>query len=300
MDAIKQRVMDKFSGINNVDPATRLFPVIIDHTYVYPLQSALNITIDDTYGILSRPGYDNVLSGADVHSLWADGEYCFFVDGTILYRMDTAYTKTSIRTGLQLAARMSYVRVNDRIYYTNGFQCGYVTGNTSVNFPDPAREFKVSLPAGQLIDYYRGLLLMAKGNKLYISDPLCDYYDIRKGYRIFKSNITMVRPVDDGIYVSDGKVYFLKGNSNDEFIRDEVYPAGAVSFTSVKINGKYISDDISGNVAMWTGENGICFGDNSGKVVNLTEANYNFTAHGRGAAFIREKLNERHYINSLF
>jgi hypothetical protein len=300
MDATFSRVMSKFSGINNVDSATRLFPVVIDHTYVYPLQEGLNVEIDDTFAISSRPGYDNVLAGTGIHSLWADGEYCFYVDGSILYRMDAAYTKTSIRTGLQPDARMSYARVNDRIYYTNGFQCGYVTGNTSTAFPDPTREFKVSLPAGQLIDYYRGLLLMAKDNILYVSDPLCDYYDIRKGYRIFKSDITMIRSVDDGIYVSDEKVYFLKGKSNDEFIRDEVYPASAVPFTDVKINGKYISDDISGNIAMWTGESGICLGDNNGKVVNLTEVRYKFTAHGRGAAFVREKSNERHYINSLF
>jgi hypothetical protein len=299
MDATTHQSVNKFSGINNVDLATRLYPVPINHEYVYPLQQALNVEIDNTFGVSSRVGFTSARAGADIHSLWSDGVTCLYVDGAILYQMDSIYGRVEIRSGLTLSARMSYVNFNDRIYYSNGSQIGYLDGTDNALML-PEREFKESLPAGQFIDVFKGCLYAAKDDTLYISDPLCDYYDIRSGYRRFKEKITMLRAVDEGIYISDDRIWFIKGKGNDEFERDEVYPSRAISYTDVRVSGKYIDDGVEGDVALWTGENGICLGDNGGKVVNLTDARYTFTSTGQGAGFIREKSSVRHYINTLY
>jgi hypothetical protein len=195
---------------------------------------------------------------------------------------------------------MSYAPWNDRIYYTNEYQIGYIKNNVSYPVTDPIREFKMPLPAGQFVEYYMGCLYVAVNNILYISDPLCDYYDIRTGYKQFASRITLLRAVDEGIYVADDKTYFIHGKANEDFERKEVYPVRAIPFTDIRVTGKYIDDGLTGNVAMWTAENGICLGDNSGQVKNLTESRYTFTSHRQGTGFIREKNNVRHYVNSLF
>jgi len=299
MDAVTYQTLRKFSGINNVDLATRLFPIVIDKEYAYPLQIAMNVDIDNTLGISSRDGYDEVIAGTDIHSLWSDGITGFYVDGETLYQTD-GITGTIITSGLTLSARMAYAPFNDRIYYSNGHQIGYVKSNAAVHLPAPGREFKEPLPAGKFLAVFKGCLYVAVGNVLYVSDPMCDYYDIRTGYRIFPEAIRMVRPVDDGIYVSDDVVWFLKGKGNDEFERDEAYPIPAIPYTDVVVSGKYIGEGLDGDVAIWTGEDGICLGDNSGKVVNLTEPRYLLTPRGNGSAFIREINNVRHYINTLY
>jgi hypothetical protein len=300
MDAATHKTVSKFSGINNVDSATRLFPVIVAHEYVYPLQQANNVEIDNTFQISSRSGYTSVKSGTNIQSLWSDNVTCLYADGATLYEMSSSYVLTALRTDLTLNARISYAPFNDRVYYTNEHQIGYVKNHANHALADPIREFKLPLPTGQLIDVFRGCLYVAKDDVLYISDPLCDYYDTRTGYRRFASRITLLRAVDDGIYVADAKTYFLKGKANEDYERDPVYPVRAIPYTDIRVSGKYIDDGLTGDVAMWTAENGICLGDNSGQVKNLTEARYVFTSHGIGTGFIREKNGIRHYVNSLY
>ena len=294
------RTISKFSGINNVDPSTRLYPIVVAHEYVYPLQQASNVEIDNTFQIASRSGYTSVKTGANIHSLWSDNDTFLYADGATLYEMSSSYVLTTLRVDLILNARISCAPFNDRIYYTNEHQIGYIKNHANYSVTDPIREFKMPLPAGQFVEYYMGCLYVARDKILYISDPLCDYYDVRTGYKQFASRITLLRAVDDGIYVADDKTYFIKGKANEDFERQEVYPVKAIPFTDIRVSGKYIDDSLTGNVAMWTAENGICLGDNSGQVKNLTESRYVFTAHRQGTGFIREKNGIRHYINSLY
>jgi hypothetical protein len=299
VDILKLQTIDRFYGINNVDPDTRLVPVVINREYVYPLQQASNVDIDNTFGVASRSGYDDVLSGASIHSLWADGPICLFVDGA-LNQLNDDYSIVTLRSGLTPGARMSYAQFNDKTYYTNRNEIGYVKDGASNLLVDPVLEFKLPLPPGQLVEYYRGCLYVARDNILYISDPLCDYFDTRTGYKQFAGKITLLRAVDTGLYVGDEKIWWVKGDSAEEFERLEAYSYRAIPYTDVRTNGQNIGDGMKGNIAIWTGENGICMGDNSGQVSNLTEGRYNFPAYGIGAGFIREKQNVRHYINSLY
>ena len=299
VDIVKLQTLDKFMGINNVDPDTRLVPVVVNREYVYPLLQAANVIIDNSYGIASRPGFDDVLTGTDVHSLWSDGTTALFVDAASLKKLNTDYTTVTLRS-VTAGARMSYAPWNTRVYYTNGYEIGYVLGSTSNLLVDPALEFKMPLPAGKFIEYYRGCLYVANDNVLYRSDPLCDYFDVRKGYHQFSGNITMLRAVDTGLYVADEKVWWLKGDTGDEFDRTEAYSSKPIPYTDIRTNGQNVGDGAKGNVALWTGKSGICIGDNSGQVVNLTEARYTFAECSEGAVFVRESGNVRHYVNSLF
>lgn len=303
MDASKHKSVEKFSGINTVDPQYRLWPIGGDANHrsdVFPLSEACNVEIDNTYAIKSRAGSASVLSGSDIHSLWSDGTVCLYVDGTTLYRLDVNYNSTAIKLGLALGTRMSYANFNDRIYYTNGVQIGYVKSDVDHALPLPDREFKQSLPAGNFIEVFMGCLFVAVGNILYISDPLCDYWDIRTGYRIFADDITMIRAVDDGLYVSDKKVWFIKGKGNDDFVRVEVESDPAIPFTDVRTSAESMGYGVSGDVVVWTSAAGICVGDSSGAVKNVTKEVYVMTKLGRGAAFVRDILNVSHYINSLY
>lgn len=300
VDVAEFTTLDRFIGVNNVDDQTRLYTTWVNHKILFSLLQGNNIDIDNTYAISSRPGSTPVATGSDIHSLWSDNETCLFVDTTTLKSIDEIYTVNSLRENLRLGARMSYAPWNDRIYYTNRYQIGYVKGGVSYELTDPGREFKMPLPAGQLIEYYKGRLYVAKGNIVYISDPLSDYFDIRTGYVTFANDITLLRAVDEGMYVGDDKIYWIRGEAPEEFDRKEVYDHQAILYTDLRIDGQNVGEGLKGKVAMWTGMNGICLGDGTGKVMNLTDSRYTYDGTGRGAAFVRDKNNVRHYINSLF
>lgn len=301
MDATTSQTLAKFSGINNVDPATRLSPDIVAHEYVYPLQQGSNIDIDNTFQLASRGGYTSVKTGTDIHSLWSHEDICLYADGVALLKLGTGYGTISLRTGLVLDARISYVPANDRIYYTNYYQIGFVKNDVDNGLPVPGREFKEPLPPGQFIEFFMGCLYVARDKILYISDPLCDYYDIRTGYRIFKDRITMLRHInEDGLYVADNAVWFIKGKANEDFDRQNVFPEKTIPYTDITVAGRYIDENLDGDIIMWTSEKGICMGDGKGNVTNITQSRYVFDARGRGTGFVREKENVRHYINSLY
>jgi hypothetical protein len=301
MDITKHKSVDRFSGVNNVDEAYRLFPQIVDRMWsVFPLREANNVLIDNTFALSSRLGYGNsVLTGSSIHSLWSDGKRCFFVDGATLYEMDIAYNKTAIRT-VTPSHRMSFCVNNDRYYYTNTQEIGYIQGATSYDCMDPIREYKMPLPAGSHIEYFMGCLFVSVKNVLYISDPLCDYFDTRTGYRIFTDDITMIRAVDNGLYISDSKVWFIKGKGNDEFARVEVESDPAIPFTDLRTSADSMGYGVSGDVAVWTSKSGIVVGDSGGTVKNLTDERYHMDEYGRGAAFVRNVNNVKHYINTLY
>lgn len=292
--------LSRFSGINDVDHATRIEPELVQYERVYPLVQANNVDIDNSMRIKSRPGRSLLVSGTDMHSLWSDGEKCFFVDGSILYQLMEDYSVLEICRGLQTGARMSYAQFNDKTYYTNGFQCGYVKNYINYAYMNPNKTFKEPLPAGNCIDVYNNIIMTSVDNVLYISDPLSDYYDTRRGYRIFKDTITMIRAVDGGVYVSDNQVWFIRGGNNEEFERLEVYPERAVRYTDVKVASQFVGLDGSDSVAMWTGMDGVCIGDSNGKVTNITKDKYIIEPHEMGGAFIRNINQVKHYINSLY
>lgn len=303
MDIITVQEMKKFSGVNNVDSPERLYPVQISserREYAYPLREGRNMDIDNTNKLSTRPGYSSFLSGADVHSLWAEGEFCFYVDGNSLYKVKPDFSTILIRSGLTLKARMGYAVFNDRVYYSNGYQCGYVQGFGDFRFTDPQIPFKTPLPAGSHIEVFMGCLYVSLGNVLYVGDPLCDYFDVRDGYRLFTDDITAIRAVDTGIYVSDKKTWFLKGTGNEDFDRYLADEAQIIPFTDLKVDANSLGRDEKGNIAFWTSTEGICIGDNAGNVNNVTRAVYRLEQYGRGSAFIRDRGNIKHYINSLY
>jgi hypothetical protein len=306
-----------FSGLNNVDDPMRLPPIPVKigmggYKAAYPLVQAVNVDIDNTYGLSSRNGSTKKLSCTDSHSGWANGRLGFFVDGTALYVLDgTAgeepdgdYSITQLLTGLAPGARMSYFPVNDRVYMTNGSYIGYYSNLSMHSLADPGKEYKVPLPAGKFIAYRKGVLYVAKGKVLYKSDALCDHYDVRTGFSVLENDITMLRPVDDGIYVSDGKTWFLvekRAFADDpaELKKEPVLDNDAIPYTDVNINGKDLAEGTEGTFAMWCSQDGICIGDNKGTVVIKNKDTYYFTPRAIGAAAVRSVNGITHYLTVL-
>jgi hypothetical protein len=289
-----------FTGFNNVDKSFRL-PVIADRSgkIFSDMDTLENLDIDNQFVLSTRPGSDLKLAGTDVHSIWASGDVCLFVDGDTLYQMNLSYAKTSLLSGLTAGHPMSYAPWNDKVYLTNDHYIGYHKNNSMTPLADPGVTYKLPLPAGQRIAYYKARLYVAKSKVLYISDALCDHYDIRTGFRVFENDITMLIAVDKGLYISDGKTWWVPGAEPEEFQKIKVSDTDAIPYTDSLVSGILVGEGIDGNVALWTSTEGVCLGDNSGTVKNLTRARYAMSSHGAGGAAVREDNGQVHYITTL-
>lgn len=299
MDNAQLFNFDRFAGMNNVEEGFRL-PVTTDSHWhkLFDMAEIENLDIDNGYVLSTRPGCDSKLSGTNVHSLWSDEKLiALFVDGETLYRLNLDYTATLI--GTVGSGRMSYAPWNDRVYMTNDSFIGYLRDYALSALADPGVTYKLPLPAGRFIAYYRGRLYVAKGKVLYISDALSDHYDIRTGFRVFANDITMLAAAEKGLYVSDGVTWFIPGAAPEEFQKKQVSDSDAIPYTAVSIGGDKVGEGLQGLCVLWTATDGVCVGDGDGTVKNLSRHRYALPQSGSGGAVVRKIDETVHYITVL-
>ena len=297
-----------FAGINNIDPSFRLPQNIQNENFIgviADLETIENLDIDNAYSLKTRPGTVKKVTGVDMHSCWSNDSICLFVDGSKLYLLMTDYSITELKDGLVPGASMVYQEVNDRVYMTNGTFIGYYKDMAIHDLQQTTIQFKVALPPGQRITYFQGQLFIAAGKVVYISDALSDHYDIRTGFRAFAGDISMLAAVDKGIYVADGKTWFLtrspalRLDEPDEFRRELILDADAIPGTDVVFKGNKIKNGTDGNYLAWTSTEGICMGDSSGKILFQSSDKYSLPSYAVGGAFLRDINGVIHYISTL-
>jgi len=268
------------------------------------LSIAYNVNISNSLRVSRVKGYTKRRSEA-VTSFYADGDRAFYVSLDKLYELKEDYSRITLRTGLTLNARMSFVEVFGKYYYTNGYENGvienegswtwvkgdYVGATTDKSFSNP--------PIGHLLECYKGRLYIAKDNVLYPSERR-DYgrFQLKLGTP-FPDKIRMLKAVDDGLYVGTSKcVYSLRGNTFKEFNIQKVIIDTVVKGSDVIMNGQYLQGGslFQGKVIIWTGYKGIYAGGSNGKVVNLTYEHLRYPKAEEGAGII---IDDR-YVCLLF
>lgn len=303
-DATLLASLGYFSGINDVDEPSALSWEKKDTDQgvraVYPLQVAENVWIDNTMHLQSRTDGQTIRAAGDIHSIWSDGTTFLYVSGDTLYSLSKYFVSTALVAGLSFGKRMSYAAFNDRIYYSNGIDIGYVKNGAVSTITVPTIEFKLPIPPGKHLATYRAGLYSASGKVLYISDALSDCYDVRSGFRQFKDDIVMVRPVENGIYVADTQTWFLKGLGPDDFTREVVEENTVVPYTDINVDANDVGEGTkNGSWAMWTSREGVCVADGDGNIVNLTRERFTMAEHIQGAAMIRDEDGIFQYINTM-
>lgn len=295
-----------FSGLDTVTDPTRLEKAAVKtpdgYKTIYPLTEAMNVEIDNSYALSSRAGLVSKLIGTNLHSFWANAAetLCYFCDGPALYKLHEDYSQTLITT-LSGSDRVSFEEFNDRVYYSNGSDIGYIKNDIRYGIPLQTKTYKEPLPAGKFLCVYKGSLYVAKGSVLYVGDPLSDCYDVRSGFRVFDSDITMLLSVETGFYVSDRKnVWFLAQGEGVSILRELADTSPAIPYTGVRVTGAGVGEDgLVGMAGMWVSKDGICIGDNKGGITNVTDDKFVLSDTYEGSAFLREINGISHYITVL-
>lgn len=121
---------------------------------------------------------------------------------------------------------------------------------------------KATMPAGQIIRLYGGRILVAEGSMLHFSDPYSQLRTPTKGYIPFPAPITVVEPVNNGVYVVADQAYWFP----DDLAKAElapVLPYGALLGASGQIPNK--------NACWWMSTRGVIIADQNGEVRNVQE-----------------------------
>jgi hypothetical protein len=276
------------------------------------LAAAVNVDIDQTGGISSRPGRTKVTSLVRPHSLWSNGGLCFVVSEDTLYQVNSDYSVNPIVSGLTIGAHMAFAWFAGMVFWMNGNQCGIISPNgTNVAWqaskyvgPDTIYEISFVPPIGSILEVMSGYLLIGQGPILWFSMQFAPlYYRLSRDFIGFPSDLTMVQAVEDGVWISDSKTaYWLAGHDPNQWLLQPksgfpAYPNPAIPGTAVGVQGSIIGQkQLVGRVAIWTGPKGICVGASGGQFLNLTERKLVYPPSISGAAIV---VNDNKYITML-
>ena len=133
----------------------------------------------------------------------------------------------------------------------------------------------------------------ALGNTLKYTEPFKTTYDDRRSIIEYASPITMILSVVTGLWVSTTeRIYFHSGKNPVEvggFTVTSEYDASAIMGTGEVIPARKMMIDKDGYVAVFATTKGICVGDQSGGVTNISEGKYSYIPGQRGISHIKEE-----------
>jgi len=259
------------TGLNIVDDPVRLAET--------DLQVAVNISIDQSGRVKSRPRTMQVQAG-NFHSLFCDGGDCFVIKDTALYQVAADGSLTGIRSGLT-DAPMAFAQVGDKTYYTNGFEKGIISGGVSSVWskgtyvgPTTHRHFSAP-PIGHHLAVFAGRMLISQDNVLWWSEPFnFGLYDLSGSFVQFNTKITLVKPIDAGVFISTEKnTYFLSGTDPKQWTLRTVATYPAIEWTDAieYLSAADLGIDIPGKVPVWASTEGAILGTPNGNIINLNK-----------------------------
>lgn len=188
----------------------------------------------------------------------------------------------------------------EEFYKADEFLVGVTTRTiSSAELTVPLRHYLVTPPpAGDLLELYNGSLYIASGSYLYFTLPhaygMCRPH---KDFFQFSKDIDMLGAVEDGLFVSADKIYFIPFSKAIEASPIAKAPYKAVKGTMVKTKAAAMGLEGDEQVIVCYTEQGVCVGTNGGGFINLTYEKYAPQETGSaGSAMLREEDGISQYV----
>jgi hypothetical protein len=136
-------------------------------------------------------------------------------------------------------------------------------------------QFMQPPPPGQLIELHDGVIYIASGKNVFHTQPLrFGMYNPESDFFMYPSRVTMVKEVDNGLYVCADGLHFLPQIGTDDVSQNDVMPYKAVEGA--------VCDLPDTKDFMFVTDRGIVRASVSGQVLNLTEENIAIDSYDRG------------------
>lgn len=149
-------------------------------------------------------------------------------------------------------------------------------------------------PPGRIVRVWMGRLFVARGRTLYWSEPYqYGLVDPRHNFIQLPRYITMVRPVDSGIFVGTSEgVRFFRGTSPGDLIEQVTGGKPPVPGTDTEIDSSALSGDASNGTraAVWLASNGFVLASSSGQLYEPQAKRIRLVAQAGGIAVNDRRL----------
>jgi hypothetical protein len=147
-------------------------------------------------------------------------------------------------------------------------------------------------PPGQIIREHNGRLYIASDRLLWVTEPYApDWVNLSTGFIMQADYITVVEPVDAGVWVVSDKTYFFQGSGPEDFTIGGRLDYGAVYGTSARV--PYTRD------VVWYTPKGLVLATGDGQVKNLQDQDVAPHTGTSGAALVREQDGLRQAVVSV-
>ena len=272
-----------FAGYNNVQDKRRLdMPTFGKSQGLAECRNIVNTDISNTFSAISRGGYALTYAGA-TEDIWstADETQCYFRVGNILKRLMPDFVTANPVWLLGSQLPLSYTEVNYLIACSNGFDLFLIENGIASYFTLPTEIYKLAVKSGHILAFYNRVLYLAVGNMVFRTDAdNIEQFDVRKKPFVYNSKVTMMLPLENGMYIGADKVYWLSGRAPEDFNSNMAYDGQAIENTGLVVDGSLVGS--AGKVGVFTATDGICIGTDGGQVVNETLNKVKFQNGRRG------------------
>ena len=147
-------------------------------------------------------------------------------------------------------------------------------------------QFLEPLPKGSMLRYFRGRLYVVENSVIYYSQPI--HYGLHAPdddyLPPFPTDVGMVEPVEDGLYVGAGGTWFLQGTGPADFVQRYLSEESPIPGTGLSLPAELIDPRLSGLAACWTSPSGLVFALPSGELRYPTQDKLPGTVASSGVA----------------
>jgi hypothetical protein len=191
------------------------------------LQVGDNVDIDKSGRVFRRQGYTPKLAGA-AHSLWADRaqQQCLFVSGGQLRQMNPDMTATPLAALRDTISRVSFERVNERTYFSNGTDIGIVENGSvrSWGMPQPPLPGATPTVGNMPVGTYQFAMTWLRVDGQESGTGMAGVVQVTDGGVAF----TLPVAADPAIVA---KILYLTPCNGDQLMQAAVIPNAQTSFT---------------------------------------------------------------------
>jgi hypothetical protein len=229
---------------------------------------------------------------------------------TDIFRVMPDGAVQGLRNGLTLGARVWWTWYKNSVYYSNGYENGYIVpGGPSypwVLTPPQANEVTIQKaffapPPGTMMTVFNGRIYMAQGDTVWMSDwGSPGRWRLATEHLRFEGDITMLESVGDRMYIADSvRTYsaihtfhmgLMRVGSGDVLKLTRVCEFPAIPGTAMVTTGSRVMSArggaMQGLAVVWTGTEGICAADTAGEFHNITEHKLTYPVSSIGAGCV--------------
>ena len=169
----------------------------------------------------------------------------------------------------------------------------YTLGNSEVGRMPETRNL-APLPTGHIVRYWRGRLLVASGNTVYFSEPMrYGLHSPREGFVQFASRVTMISPVDGGVFVgNESGVVFLTGTKPTDWSIDSTSALPPFEGSGLVVPSAVFGGELGkngDNVAIWLSNNGFVMGTAQGQIIESQADRISLNEAGKASSFVHNR-----------